>query len=37
MMGVAAERPVTVDDAGIIGTSFPDFAGLMRSVGADLT
>jgi 3-phosphoshikimate 1-carboxyvinyltransferase len=37
MMGVAAQRPVTVDDAGIIGTSFPDFAGLMRSVGADLT
>ena len=35
-MGVAARRPVTVDDAAIIATSFPGFADLMRGLGADL-
>jgi 3-phosphoshikimate 1-carboxyvinyltransferase len=35
VMGVAATRPVTVDDAAIIATSFPGFADLMRSLGAD--
>ena len=33
VMGLAAERPVEVDDGAIIGTSFPDFAGLLRGVG----
>jgi 3-phosphoshikimate 1-carboxyvinyltransferase len=37
VMGVAARQPVTVDDAGIIATSFPGFADLMRSVGAELS
>jgi 3-phosphoshikimate 1-carboxyvinyltransferase len=36
VMGVAATRPVTVDDAAIIATSFPGFADLMRGLGADL-
>ncbi len=34
VMGLAAERPVTVDDASMIATSFPDFTGLMRGLGA---
>jgi 3-phosphoshikimate 1-carboxyvinyltransferase len=37
VMGLASQRPVRVDDAGIIATSFPGFADLMRSAGADLT
>jgi 3-phosphoshikimate 1-carboxyvinyltransferase len=36
VMGLASERPVTVDDVGFIATSFPGFADLMRSLGADL-
>src|SRR6185503_842102 len=35
VMGVASARPVTVDDAAFIATSFPGFADLMRSLGAD--
>ena len=34
--GLAAERPITVDDAGPIATSFPDFLPLMRALGADI-
>jgi 3-phosphoshikimate 1-carboxyvinyltransferase len=34
VMGLAAERPVSVDSAGMIATSFPDFVPLMRSLGA---
>jgi 3-phosphoshikimate 1-carboxyvinyltransferase len=34
VMGLAAEQPVTVDEPDMIGTSFPGFADLMRSVGA---
>jgi 3-phosphoshikimate 1-carboxyvinyltransferase len=37
VMGLASEQPVTVDDAAFIATSFPDFAPLMRRLGADLT
>jgi 3-phosphoshikimate 1-carboxyvinyltransferase len=37
VMGLAAERPVAVDDVGFIGTSFPGFLELMRSLGADLS
>jgi 3-phosphoshikimate 1-carboxyvinyltransferase len=33
-LGLAADRPVTVDDAQIIATSFPDFRGLMQRLGA---
>jgi 3-phosphoshikimate 1-carboxyvinyltransferase len=36
VMGLASEQPVTVDDAAFIATSFPDFAPLMRRLGADL-
>jgi 3-phosphoshikimate 1-carboxyvinyltransferase len=37
IMGLASEKPVRVDDVGIIATSFPDFASLMRALGADLS
>ncbi|WP_414897170.1 3-phosphoshikimate 1-carboxyvinyltransferase [Rhodovulum sp. YEN HP10] len=32
--GLAAEKPVSVDDAGPIATSFPIFEGLMAALGA---
>jgi len=32
--GLAAERPVTVDDGAMIDTSFPGFAALMNGLGA---
>ena len=35
-LGLVAERPVTVDDASPIATSFPAFEGLMCALGADL-
>lgn len=34
VLGLAADQPVTVDEAGMIGTSFPGFAQAMRSLGA---
>lgn len=34
VLGLAAEKPVTVDDATPIDTSFPDFVGLMTGLGA---
>jgi 3-phosphoshikimate 1-carboxyvinyltransferase len=37
VMGLGSEQPVQVDDAAFIATSFPGFAGLMRSLGADLS
>lgn len=33
VMGLASERPVTVDDGTMIATSFPEFATLMRGLG----
>jgi 3-phosphoshikimate 1-carboxyvinyltransferase len=36
VMGLASTKPVAVDDASFIGTSFPRFVGLMRSLGAEL-
>ena len=33
-LGLGADRPVTVDDADTIATSFPEFRGLMESLGA---
>jgi 3-phosphoshikimate 1-carboxyvinyltransferase len=36
MMGLASDKPVRVDDSAFIATSFPDFTGLMRSLGADI-
>jgi 3-phosphoshikimate 1-carboxyvinyltransferase len=37
VMGLASERPVGIDDAAFIATSFPGFVPLMRGLGADLT
>ncbi|WP_439574261.1 3-phosphoshikimate 1-carboxyvinyltransferase [Phreatobacter sp.] len=37
VMGLATAEPMTVDDTGFIATSFPDFTGLMRGLGADLS
>ena len=34
VMGLGAQKPVTVDDAAMIATSFPDFLPLMRGLGA---
>jgi 3-phosphoshikimate 1-carboxyvinyltransferase len=34
VLGLAAAKPVTVDDAGPIATSFPAFESLMTSLGA---
>ena len=36
VMGLAAEKPVTVDDQAMIATSFPEFLGLMRDLGAEI-
>jgi len=35
-LGLASERPVEVDDAEMIATSFPGFVEVMQSLGADL-
>jgi 3-phosphoshikimate 1-carboxyvinyltransferase len=35
VMGLAAERPITIDDERMIETSFPTFRPLMTSLGAD--
>ncbi len=36
VMGLASEHPVTVDDATMIATSFPEFMGLMTGLGAKI-
>jgi 3-phosphoshikimate 1-carboxyvinyltransferase len=36
IIGLASDKPVKVDDAAFIATSFPGFPALMRSLGADL-
>lgn len=36
MLGLAAEKPVEVDEAEMIATSFPGFTEVMRSLGADI-
>lgn len=36
VLGMASKEPVIVDDAEMIHTSFPDFAGFMRGLGADI-
>ena len=36
VMGLATQRPVSVDDGGPIATSFPIFEPLMASLGADI-
>jgi 3-phosphoshikimate 1-carboxyvinyltransferase len=34
VMGLAAERPVSVDDSATIATSFPSFVDLLKRLGA---
>jgi len=36
-MGLASQEPAAVDDSTMIATSFPDFRGLMESLGAKYT
>ena len=36
VMGLGADRPVTVDDVTYVSTSFPEFSGLMQRLGAEL-
>jgi 3-phosphoshikimate 1-carboxyvinyltransferase len=36
VMGLATEKPVTIDDQTMIATSFPDFTALMTRLGATL-
>ncbi len=36
VMGLATEKPVTIDDANMIATSFPEFMGLMKELGAEI-
>jgi 3-phosphoshikimate 1-carboxyvinyltransferase len=36
VMGLASERPVTIDDGAFIATSFPGFVDMMRRLGGDL-
>jgi 3-phosphoshikimate 1-carboxyvinyltransferase len=35
-LGLASERPIEVDEAQMIATSFPGFVEMMQSLGADL-
>ncbi|MCW3796225.1 3-phosphoshikimate 1-carboxyvinyltransferase [Sphingomonas sp. BN140010] len=37
VLGLAAEQPVMVDEAGMIATSFPTFREAMRGIGADVS
>ena len=34
VLGLATRAPVTIDDAGPIATSYPDFVAQMRALGA---
>ncbi|TPL81543.1 3-phosphoshikimate 1-carboxyvinyltransferase [Mesorhizobium sp. B2-3-13] len=36
VMGLATEKPVTIDDQAMIATSFPEFMGLMKGLGAKI-
>ena len=35
ILGLMADNPVTIDDASMIATSFPEFFDQMQSLGAD--
>ncbi len=37
VMGMATEKPMTVDDGSPIATSFPIFEDLMGNLGANIT
>ncbi len=36
ILGLAAENPVSIDDASMIATSFPSFFNIMKTIGADM-
>ena len=36
IMGLAAQKPVTIDDSNIIATSFPQFLHMMDDLGAEM-
>ncbi len=36
ILGMAAQQPVEIDEPGMIATSFPGFAEMMRGLGGDL-
>ncbi|MEO9340279.1 3-phosphoshikimate 1-carboxyvinyltransferase [Mesorhizobium sp. SB112] len=36
VMGLASEKPVSIDDQAMIVTSFPEFMGLMTGLGANI-
>ena len=36
-LGLASGKPITIDDVGAIGTSFPNFIPLMETLGATFT
>jgi 3-phosphoshikimate 1-carboxyvinyltransferase len=36
-MGLASDKPVGIDDASFIATSFPSYVAMMRGLGADLS
>ncbi|MBY0509019.1 MAG: 3-phosphoshikimate 1-carboxyvinyltransferase [Rhodospirillaceae bacterium] len=36
VLGMVSDKPIAVDDATAIATSFPDFMGLMNGLGADM-
>jgi 3-phosphoshikimate 1-carboxyvinyltransferase len=36
-MGLASEKPVAIDDASFIATSFPGYVPMLRGLGADLS
>ncbi len=37
VLGLASDQPVTVDEPGMIATSFPGFFDLMRGLGAEIS
>jgi 3-phosphoshikimate 1-carboxyvinyltransferase len=36
VLGLATEKPVSIDDQAMIATSFPEFMGLMAGLGAEI-
>lgn len=36
VLGLAAEKPVTIDDGNMIATSFPEFFDMMKGLGANI-
>ena len=36
VLGLAAQRPVTVDEPEMIATSFPGFVTMMQGLGAEI-